>query len=48
MGSKPPAVVVVGISKGERHNLGAVAPFSTMTSSLQGRAVGSTFSPKVD
>ena len=44
---KPPAADVVCISKGERHDMGAAAPFSTTTSSLQGRARGSTFSPKV-
>ena len=47
VGSKPPAAVVVPISKGERHDLGAAAPFLTTTSSLQGRAGGSTLSPKV-
>ena len=35
------------ISKGERHDLGAAAPFSTTTSSLQGRAGGSVFTPKL-
>ena len=45
--SKPPAAVGEYISKGERHDLGAAAPFSTMTSPLQGRAGGSTFSPIV-
>ena len=47
MKSKPPAAVVVRISKGERHDLGAAAPFSTRTSSLQGRAVGLVFTPKL-
>ena len=40
-GSKPQMTVVVCISKGERHDLGAAAPFSTPTSSLQGRVGGS-------
>ena len=31
-GSKTPAVVDVRISKGERHDFGAVAPFSTRAS----------------
>ena len=47
VGSKPPAADVVRISKGERHDLGAAPPFSTMTSSLQGRAGGSAFTPKM-
>ena len=47
MGSKPPAADVVRISKGERHDLGAAAPFSTTTSSLQRRAGGSAFTPKL-
>ena len=47
MGSKPPAAVVAHISKDERHDLGAVAPFSTTTSSLQGRAGGSVFMSKL-
>ena len=45
VGSKP-LVAVVCISKGERHDLGVEAPFSTKMSSLQGRA-GSTFTPKL-
>ena len=45
--SKPPAAVGGRISKGEIHDLGAAAPFSTTTSSLQGRARGSTFTPKL-
>ena len=47
MGSKPPAAVVVRISKGERHDLDAVVPLSTTTPSLQGRAGGSTFTPNM-
>ena len=43
VGSKSPAGDVLRISKGERHDLGAAAPFSTTTSSLQGRAGGSAF-----
>ena len=46
-GSKPPAVDVVRISKGERHDLGTAAPFVTETSSLQGIAGGLTFTPKL-
>ena len=42
-----PAVVGVRIFKGERHDFGAAAPLSTKTSSLQGRAGGSAFTPKV-
>ena len=47
VGSKPLAAVVASISKGEGHDFGAAAPFSTKTSSLQGRARGSAFTPKV-
>ena len=47
VGSKPPAAFGVRISKGERHDFGAAAPFSTKTSSLQGRAEGSAFTPKL-
>ena len=47
MKSKPPAAVVVWISKGKSHDLGAAAPFSTTTSSLQGRAGGLIFLPKL-
>ena len=43
--SKPPAAVSVRISKGERHNFGAAAPFLTKMSSLQGRAGGLAFTP---
>ena len=41
------AAVGERISKGEGHNLGAVAPFSTKTSFLQRRAAGSAFTPKL-
>ena len=47
VGSKPPASVVVRISKDARHDLGDAAPFSTKTSSLQGRSGGSAFTPKL-
>ena len=47
VGSKPPAGGVVRISKGERHDLGIAAPFSTTTLSLLGRAGGSAFTPKL-
>ena len=46
-GSKPPAAVGERISKGERHYFGAAVTFSTKTSSLQGRAGGSAFTPKL-
>ena len=46
-GSKPPAGVDERISMGERHDLGSAVPFSTTTSFLQGRAGGSTFTPKL-
>ena len=46
-GSKPPVAVGERIFKGERHNLGVAAPFSTKMSSLQGRAQGSAFTPKL-
>ena len=40
-GSKPPAAVGVSISKGERHDFGAVTPLPTRVSFLeQGRAGG--------
>ena len=45
--SKPPAAVVVRTFKGERHDFGAAAPFSTMTSSLQDKAGDSAFTPKL-
>ena len=47
VGSKPPAAVVVRIFKDGRHDLGAAAPFSATTSSLQERAGGSAFTPKL-
>ena len=47
MGTKPPAAVVERISKDGGHNLGAASPLSTTTSSLQGRAGGSAFTPKL-
>ena len=47
VGSKPPAAVVVRIFKGERHDLGAAAPFLTTMSSLQGRAGVSFFTAKL-
>ena len=47
MASKPPAAFGVRIPKGERLDFGAAAPFSTKTSSLQGRAGGSAFTPKL-
>ena len=46
VGSKPPAAVVVRISKDKRHDLGDAAPFSTKTSSLKGRSGGSAITPK--
>ena len=47
MGTKPPAAVGERISKDGRHDLGATSPLSTTTSSLQGRAGGSAFTPKL-
>ena len=47
VGSKPPAAVDVRISEGERPDFGAAVPFSTKTSSLQGSAGGSAFTPKL-
>ena len=47
VGGKPPAADFVRISKRERHDLGAAAPFSTTTSSLQRRAGGLAFTPKL-
>ena len=47
MGTKPPAAVVVRISKDGRHDLGDASPLSTTTPSLQGRAGGSAFTPKL-
>ena len=40
VGSKPPAAVVVRISKGGRHDLGAAAPLPTRASSLEQGRVG--------
>ena len=39
--------VIVRIFKSKRHDLGAAAPFSTTTSSLQGRTGGLVFAPKL-
>ena len=47
VGSKSPSTVVVRIFKGGRHDLGAAAPFSATTPSLQGRAGGSDFKFKL-
>ena len=47
VGSMPPAAVIVRTSKGEKHDLGAAAPFLTTTSSLQERVRGSAFTPKL-
>ena len=47
VGDTPLAAVVVRISKGERDDFGAAAPFSTKTSSLQGGAGYSAFTPKL-
>ena len=47
MGDKSPAAVGVRISKGERHDFGAGALFLTKMSSLQGKAGGSAFTPKL-
>ena len=46
VGCKPPAAVGERVSKNGGHDLGAAAPFSTKTLSLQGRAEGSPFTPK--
>ena len=48
MGSKPPAAVGERILKGEGHDLGAAAPFSTTTSSLQEIVGGSTLTSDRD
>ena len=45
--TKPPTAVGEHISKDGRHDLGDVSPFSTRTSSLQGRAGGSAIMPKL-
>ena len=47
VGTKPLAAVGERISKDGRHDLGAASPLSTTTSSLQGRAGGSAFTPKL-
>ena len=47
MGTKPPAAVDGRISKEGRHDPDAAAPGSTTTSSLQERAGGSAFTPKL-
>ena len=45
--SKPPAGVFLRVSTGERYDLSDASPFSIRTSSLQGRAGGSTFMAKL-
>ena len=47
VGTKPPATVDEGIFKNGRHDSDAAAPHSTTLSSLQGRARGSAFTPKL-
>ena len=47
VGNKPPAAIVVRISKSERHDFGAASPYSTETAFLHGRARGSAFTPKL-
>ena len=47
MGTKPPAAVDERISVDGRHDSDAAAPYSTTLSSLQGRAGGSAFTPKL-
>ena len=47
VGTKPPAAVDGRISKNGRHDSDAAAPHSTTASSLQGRAGGSAFTPKL-
>ena len=47
MGIKPPAAVGERISYDGRHDLGDASPFSTRTSSLQGRSGGSAIMPKL-
>ena len=46
-GRKPPPAVSVCISTGEGYGFGAVAPLSTKTSSLRGRAGDSAFMLKL-
>ena len=47
VGTKPPATVDGRISMDGRHDSNAAAPHSTTLSSLQGRAGGSAFTPKL-
>ena len=47
VGTKPPAAINERISKDGRHDSDAAAPHSTTLSSLQGRAGGSAFTPKL-
>ena len=47
MGTKPPAAVDGRISMDGTHDLNAAAPHSTTLSSLQGRARGSAFMPRL-
>ena len=47
MGTKPPAAVDGRISKDGRHDSDAAAPHTPTTSSLQGKAGGSAFTPKL-
>ena len=47
VGTKPPAAVDERISMDGRHDSDAAGSLSTATSSLQGRAGGSAFTPKL-
>ena len=47
VGTKPPAAFDGRISMDGRHDLNAAAPHSTIVSSLQGRARGSAFTPRL-
>ena len=47
VGTKPPAAVDERICKDGTHDTDATVPHTTMTSSLQGKAVGSAFTPKL-
>ena len=47
VGTKPPAAVDERLSMDRRHDSDAAGPLSTTTSSLQGRAGGSPFTPKL-
>ena len=47
VGTKPPAAVDGRISMVGRHDSNAAAPLSTTLSSLQGRAGGPAFTPKL-